>query len=170
MTSPALTLAPGSQRDDRFDRQEIARVAAARQFGDLAVLALDHQRRTQARRARRHPPVDDQTLGDAGRLVDLLGHRGALDEILEADGAGHFGHDRTGVRVPFGDALAALDVIAVIDLQPRAVLHAMNRALGAVAIDDDDRHVARHHHHVAFGVAGDVAVADLHLAVEARTR
>ena len=70
--------------------------------------------------------------------------------------------------IPFGDALAALDVVAVVDLQARAVLDAMHRALGAVAIDDHHGDVARHDHHVAFRVARDRAVADLHLAVEAR--
>ena len=156
------------ERDDRLDRQHVARVAAARQFGDLAVLALDDQRRAQVRRARRHAPVDDEALGDAGRFVDLLGHRRALDQILEADRARHFGHDRTGVGIPFGDALAALDLVAVVDLQAGAVLHAMNRALGAVAIEDHHRHVARHDHHVAFRVARHRPVADFHLAVETR--
>ena len=53
------------------------------------------------------------------------------------------------IRIPFGDALAALDLVALVDLEARAVLHAMHRALGAVAIVDDDRDVARHRHQIA---------------------
>ena len=50
----------------------------------------------------------------------------------------------------------------------RAVLHAMHRSLGAAAIENDDRDVSRHRHQVAVGVSRQVAVADLHLAVEIR--
>ena len=156
------------ERDDRFDRQQIARVAAARQLGDLAVLALDDDRRLEAGRARRRAPIDDDALGDAGRLVDLLRHRGALDQILEADHAVDLGQDRPGERIPLGDALAALDLVALVDLEPRAILHAVHRALGAAAVGDDDRDVARHRHQIAVRVAREVAVADLHLAVEVR--
>ena len=131
ITSPACTCAPGSNEMIDFDRQRIARVAAARQLDDLAVLALDDERRLEARRARRRAPVDDDALGDAGRLVDLLGHRGAFGQVLEADHAVDLGEDRTGERIPFGEALAALDLVALVDLEARAVLHAMHHALGA---------------------------------------
>ena len=56
------------------------------------------------------PPVDDHALGDAGGLVDRFRHGQALDQVLEADAAVDLGEDRTGVGVPFGDALAALDL------------------------------------------------------------
>ena len=111
-------------------------------------------------------PVDDDALGDAGRLVHRLGHRGAVDEILVADRAVDLGEDRTGVGIPLGDALAALDLVALVDLEPGAVLQAVHRALGPVGPDDDDRDVAAHDDQVAIRVAGDVAVADLHRALE----
>src|SRR5208283_4489189 len=106
------------------------------QLDDLAVLAFDHQSRLEARGAGRGAPVDDDALGDAGRLVDLLGHRGAFGQVLEADDAVDFGEDRPGERVPFGEALAALDVVAVVDLEARAVLDAMDHALGPATIEN----------------------------------
>ena len=115
MTSPAFTLAPGSTEMIGVDRQHVAGVAAAAQLEDLAVLALDHQRRTQILLAAggAGAPIDHHALGDAGRFVERLGHRLAFDQILEADRALDFGHDRPRVRIPLGDALAALDVLAV---------------------------------------------------------
>ncbi len=91
-----------------------------------------------------------------------------VDQVLEADHAVDLGEDRTRERIPFGDPLAALDLVALVDLEARAVLHAMHRALGAGLVDDHDRDVARHRHQIAVRVARDVAVADLHLAVEVR--
>ena len=75
--------------------------------------------------------------------VDLR-HRQAVDEVLEADDAVDFGEDRPGVGIPLGQALAALDLVAVVDEQARAEGDAVGRALGAVAVDDDDLHVAAH--------------------------
>ena len=76
--------------------------------------------------------------------------------------------DRTRIGVPFRDTLAALDLVAVVDLEPRAVLDAVDGALDAVRPDDHDRDVARHDHQIAVGVARQMAVADLHRAVEIR--
>ena len=64
----------------------------------------------EARRTRVQAPVHDHALGDAGRLVHRLRHGLAFDEILEADDALDLGEDRTGVGIPFRDALAALDL------------------------------------------------------------
>ena len=49
MTSPAFDLRARIDREDRVDRQQVARLAAARELEHLAVLALDHDRRTQVR-------------------------------------------------------------------------------------------------------------------------
>ena len=103
-------------REDRVDRQQVAGVAATGELGDLAVLALDDHRRTQIRRTGGAAPVDDHALGDAGRLVHRLDHRRAVDQILVADHTVDFGEDRAGVGIPFGDALAALDRVALVDL------------------------------------------------------
>src|SRR6185437_9382982 len=58
--------------------------------------------------------------------------------------------------------------IALVDLQPRAVLHAMHRTLRARAVVDDDGDVARHRHQIAVGVARQITVADRHHAIEIR--
>ena len=107
----------------------------------LAVLALDDDRRPQILLAARRAgaPVDHDALGDAGRLVERFRHRLAFDEILEGDRALDLGEDRPGVRIPFGDALAALDLVALVDLHARTVLDAVHGTLGAVLIDDGDR-------------------------------
>src|SRR5690606_10006682 len=63
------------------------------------------------------------------------------------------------------DALAALYVIAVIDIDARAIGNAVYRPLLAALVEDDDRHVATHHDEVPLRVADHVAVADLHLAL-----
>src|SRR5262249_6220349 len=105
-------------RQNGVDREQIARVSAAAELEDLAVLALDDERGAQvllvAGGAR--APVGHHALGDAGRLVDGLRHRLTLDQVLEADRALDLGEDRTGVRIPLGDALAARYLVAVIDL------------------------------------------------------
>src|SRR6185437_3977407 len=156
------------ERNDRFDRQQIARLAPARQFGDLAVLALDDERGLEPRGARRRPPVGDDALGDAGRFVDLLRHRHALDQVFETDHPVDLGEDGPGERIPLGDPLAALDLVALVDLEPRAVLETMHGALDPATVGDDHRDIARHRHEIAIRVARDIAVADLHLAVEVR--
>ncbi len=157
-------------RDDRIDREQVTRLAAARELEDLAVLALDHDRGPQillsARRA--GAPVDHDALGDAGRLVERLGHRLALDQVLERDRARDLGEDRPGVGIPLGDALAALDLVALVDLHARTVLDAVHGTLGAILIDDRDRDIARHGHKLAFRVARDILVLDLDRAFEVR--
>ena len=63
-----LDLGADVDRQDGVDRQHVAGVAATRELQDLAVLALDHDRRTQIRAAPRRTPVDDDALGDTGGL------------------------------------------------------------------------------------------------------
>src|SRR5262249_26937795 len=141
-----LHVAAGVDRQNRVDRQQIARLAAPRQLEDLAVLALDDDGRPQILLAagRTRAPVDDDALGDAGRLVKRFRHRLAFGQVLERGRAFALGEDRAGVGLPLRDALAALDVIALLDLHAGAVLDAVDGALGAVLIHDNHRHVARH--------------------------
>ena len=86
-------------------------------------------------------------------LVERLGHRLAFDQILEADRALDFGQDRPRIRIPLGDALAALDVLAVVDLEPRAVLDAVHGTLGAVRIEHGNDQVAAHRDQIAVRIA-----------------
>src|SRR6185312_6159158 len=164
-----LHVAARIDRQNRVDRELVARVAAAGELQDLPV-RLDHDRRTQvlliARRAR--APVDDHALGDAGRFVELLRHRQAVDEILELDLALDLGENRPGVGIPLGDTRTALDHLSVFDAQPRAVLDTVMRTLGAVRIEHGHDHVAHHHDRLAVRVLRDVRRTEDDLAGEVR--
>ena len=168
MTSPAFTMTARIDRDDRLGREEVAGIAAAGELRHLAVGRLDQQRRAQIGRAVRRPPVHDDALGDAGRLVRRLGDRDALDQVLIGDDAVELGDDRAGIGIPLRHALAALDLVAVVDLDARAIGHAADGALAAVMVEDDHGEIARHGDQLAVRVAHDGAVADLHRALERR--
>ena len=97
-------------RHDGADRQVVARLAARRQRDRVAVLVLQHDRRPQIARAGVLAPVDHLLAGLAGGLVDHLAERGAVDQVLEHDGARRLGDHRQGVRVPLGQHLALVDL------------------------------------------------------------
>ncbi len=60
----------------------------------------------------------------------------------KADFAVDFGQHRTGVRIPFGDTLAALDLVALVDEELGAIGHAVrDRAVLALGIEDGERDV-----------------------------
>ena len=148
-------------RQDGVDGEQVARFAAALGLHDLALLVLDHHRRPQLRAARIGAPVDDDALGDAGRLVGGLDHRRAFHHVLVVDGAGRLGQDRPHVGIPLRQPLAARDGVAFLDEQPRAVGNAVRRALLAALVDDDELHVAAHHDLPLGGIDRDRLVADL---------
>lgn len=161
-----LYLGSDVDRENGIDRQHVAGIAATGELEHLAILALHHDGRTQVRAAARRAPVDDHALGDTGGFVERFRDRLSLDQILEANGAFDFGEQRPGVGIPLDDALAALDHVALVDVQARTVLDTVRRTLGAVGIDDCDNHVAHHRDQVTFAVAGDGLVPDHDLAVE----
>src|SRR5262249_14264197 len=164
-----LHVAARIDRNDRVDRKLISGFTTAGEFEDL-VARLDHDRRTQVLlvSGRTCPPIDDDTLGNTCRFVELLGHRQTVDEILEGDIALDLGQDRSGVRIPLGDTLAALDLVAILDTQAGAIRDTMVRALGAVGIDDRDDHIAHHRHNLVIRVLGDVLSLELDLAIKVR--
>src|SRR6478735_3348688 len=82
-----LDLCAGVHRQNGVDRQHVAGIAATRQLEHLAVLALDHDGRTQIRPATRRTPISDDALGDTGGFVERFRDRLAFDQILEPDGA-----------------------------------------------------------------------------------
>src|SRR6185312_16314901 len=143
------------------------RLAAARQLDDLAVLVDDDERGTQLRRlrARARAAVDDDAVCHAGLLVGDFLDRDARDDLLELHDAVGVGEHGKAIRVPFGQAVAALDVRALVHLQTRAVHDAVRGALLALGVGDQDLHVAAHRDQLAVGVLDDVAVHDLDLAV-----
>ena len=133
MTSPALHRRARFERDDRIDRQRIAGVAAARQFHDLAVPALDDHRRT-CRLAERGDMRQSMTMRlampvDSSICSDIEAPSTRSSKPITPGVSVMIG---TRIGIPFGDALAALHLVAIVDLEARAVLHAMNRPLGAV--------------------------------------
>src|SRR5580700_5539771 len=152
--------------NDRIHRQRITRIAAAMQLADLAVRRFDHDGGLQCRGALIETPVHDQALGNTGSLVDGFRHRGTFDQILEADRPGDLGQNWPCIGIPLSNALAALDLVAVVDFEPGAILDPMDRAFRAVWALDDDCDIARHDHKVALAIAGEMAIADLHDSIE----
>ena len=65
--------------------------------------------------------VGDDALRDSGRLVELLGHRPVLDQVLVLHGTGLLGDHRAERRIPLGDAVAAADDMAALAQQVRAI-------------------------------------------------
>src|SRR5947209_6467339 len=135
-----LHVCAGIDRDDGVDGELIARFAAAGQLHDLVVFVPDHDGRSQVHTAG-GAPVGHDALGDAGRLVERLRHRLAFNQILEPDRTLNLGKDRPRIRIPFRDALAALDLFAVFDQQARTILDAVHRAFGAIRIEYGHDHV-----------------------------
>ena len=164
----ALHFAARLDREHSIDRKQITRFRASAELADLALLVLDYHRRPKIGAARRSAPVDDHAVGDARRLVALLADRHALDQILELDGARDLREHRTGVRIPLGETITALDLSALVDPQMRAVRQPMHGELGAIIIDNHDGGVAAHDHVPALGVLNDVALLDLHSAFKVR--
>src|SRR6266513_1369876 len=76
------------------------------------------------------------------------------------------GDDRDRVRVPLGDTVAALDLRALVDEQPRTVGHTMPRLLTARLVEQHHLAVAAHGDRQPRRVDDDVAVLDLDRRVE----
>src|SRR5690606_7480944 len=131
--------------DNRVHRQQVPGIATTLGLGYLAA-ASDRESRLEAFATLARTPVDDHALGEAGRLVGVLGNRGTVDEILEHHLALDFGEDRTGVGVPFGQTLAAADLVAFLDEQLGAVGHLVGGPFLAVGIEDGERDVTGHDH------------------------
>ena len=163
-----LHLCARIDREDGVDREHVARIAAALGLHDLALLVLDHHRRPELRAARVGAPVDDDALGDAGRLVGRLDHRGAFHDVLVVDGAGGLGQQRAHVGIPLRQPLSAGDGVALLDEEAGAVGNAVRRALLAALIDDEELDVAAHDHGPLGRVDGDRLVAERQRALEAR--
>src|SRR5690606_18271448 len=105
-------------------------------------------------------PIDDNALGEAGGLVGVFGDGRAVHEILEGHFAVDFSQHRTGVRIPFGDTLAALDLVTIVHAELGAVRQAVRGAVLALGVEDGDRHVTTHGDNRATGDLGNVAVAN----------
>ena len=154
-------LGTGLDRQDGIHGQLEAGFGATRSLGDLTLVILDDDGGLQIGATRRRTPVDDLTLGDAGRFVGGFRDGHATDDVLEFHRTCDVRHHRAGIRVPLGQTLAALDRIAVVDKQLGAVSDALRRPLVALLVHDLDRHVAAHGDQMAVRVAQQIAVTDL---------
>ena len=67
-----------------------------------------------------------------------------VDDVLEADRAARLREDREGVRVPLDEDLGLLDLLAVLDLEVRAVDDRVPLADDALVVHDVDRPAAVH--------------------------
>ena len=101
-------------------------------------------------------------------LVDLLGHRPVLDQVLVLNGTGLLGDDRAERRIPLGDAVAAADDMAALAQQVRAVRHAVRRKLAPVHVEDRDLARARQRQVPPARVDDRRHVAELDGAVDRR--
>src|SRR5712671_1567912 len=155
-------------RQDRVDRQEVARLETVRQGQHLALFIAQGDARAQVAAARLLLPIDDHLRRDAGRLVEHLAHRDALDQIDVMRDAVLLGDDRDRVRVPLGDTVAALDLRPLVDEQPRTVRHPVPRLLAARLVEQHHLAVAAHCDRQPRRVDDDVAVLDLDRRVERR--
>ena len=140
-----LDLGAVVDRQDRIDRQEVARLEPVGQGQQLARFVAQRDARPQIAAARLLLPVDHDLRGDAGRLVDHLAHRDALDQIDVMRDAVLLGDDRDRVGIPFGEAVAAVDRRTVIGQQPRAIGHPVPRLLAAGLVDQHHLAIAPHH-------------------------
>ena len=116
--------------------------------------------------------VDDDLGREAGALVDLLLHRDAFDDVAELHDAADLGEDRDGVRVPLGDHLAGLHLVAVLLLELGAVDDRVALALALAVrlrvVDDRDLAVAVHDDQVAVLALDGGQVDELEEALVAR--
>ena len=87
-----------------------------------------------------HAPVGDHALGDAGRFVGVSDIDGPSTRSSKPTTPSISVTGSGGIGIPLGEALAALDLVALVHLQARAVLHLVHRfAIGAVRASDDRR-------------------------------
>ncbi len=86
------------------------------------------------------------------------------DHVLEPRHTGLFGDDRQGEGVPFEQLGAALDHIAVLDVQLGAIGQLVGRPFLTGFVQDGNLHVPADDDLLAVDVLQDVAVAELDLA------
>src|SRR5277367_2826260 len=155
--------------DIRADRQEVARdVVRARQLRSLARRVLDRDTRAHVEILE----LDDNVGSSAGPFVDPLLHRLAFDDLAVLNRAADFGDDRRRVRIPFGDQLARLDLVAFGLAQLGAIHERVTLAFAlahAAAFVGDlrgDNYFAmpRHHDQVAVAALDGVDAMQAHHA------
>lgn len=82
--------------------------------------------------------LDHDALRDAGRFVDLFDQGLGIDQILILHDTRLFGDQRHGERIPFGNPVALLHLLAVLVHDLRTIGQLVRRTFPAFAIDDRD--------------------------------
>ena len=100
-------------------------------------------------------------------LIDLRGHRQAVDEVLELDEAGDLGHHRVGMRIPGGHDLAARDARSFLGGDGGAIGNLVALALTTELVDHADLARARHRHQVTLLVLDRLDVMEAQRALVA---
>ena len=95
----------------------------------------------------------------------LLGHREAVDHVLEMDRTADLGEDREGVRIPFEKHVVFTNRGAVLKENAGAVYHFVAFALTALFVDEGEDTGAVHGHQFALGVADRIDAEEFRKAV-----
>ena len=125
-----------------------------------AVLRLDLDRRLLLLVRR----VDDDEPRQARDFVDLLVHRDAFEDVLEADLTGFLCEDRERIRIPLDEDLCLLDLLAVLHLEPRAVHDRVALAVAPLRVLDHERPAAVHDDETAVLRLDDLHALEPHRA------
>ena len=125
-----VDLLPVVDHEVRADRKQVLALDA---------LALDEDLRRPLLRADR---LDDDLLSQARDPVRLLAKVLVFDDVAERDLAADLGQDRRGERIPLDELLAGNDLLAVGDLDRRAVDDRVALLLATLVVHDRDLAVA----------------------------
>ncbi len=125
---------------------------------DLAAGVFEHHLRVEIALV-----LDDHPAKRSGRVF-FDAARLAVDDVLVADLAAHFGKDGDGVRIPLAEQGPLLDVAVLLDHQMRTGRHFVLLQLAALGIQQEDFAVAGEDHLLARVVAHDLQAGELDLA------
>src|SRR5580704_16971696 len=101
----------------------------------------------------------NNVLREAGDFVDLLFDRETGTQVVELHGAGGFGEDREGERIPLGQDLAVRDGFAFGNAETGAVHNVVALFFAALFVNDSDQAGAIHRDS---GAAATFDVLEIH--------
>ena len=112
--------------------------------------------------------LDDNRSHDAGRFVDFLADRHALDHVAELDPSRLFRDDRHVVGIPLDEGFPLLDSAAIGDGNHRADHDVVALEFASIPGMDADRAVLVEHDEVVLGAFDDLEVVETHDALVLR--
>src|SRR5580698_602895 len=110
----------------------------------------------------------DNVLREAGDFVDLLFDRETRAQVVELHGAGGFGKDREGERIPLGQDLAVRDGFAFDTAEACAIHNVVTLFFAALFVNDGDQARAIHRDVGATATFDVLEIHELDDAVVAR--